>query len=147
MIYFFLFFLIDKNLEFCMLFIQVHEFWESPVTCHLTTTLCSFSYYESPRRLGDVAFGGLVVNRVKERERKKCRKPTTFEFLFRQFKEQPHWSPSAWKGPVPGDRSHGPRWAWLRRSPWSKDCLVGFAESLQIWEFSFFLLPNKTEWA
>ena len=32
----------------------------SPVTCHLTTTLCSFSCYESPRMLGDAAEGGLV---------------------------------------------------------------------------------------
>ena len=31
----------------------------SPVTCRLTTTLCSFSCYESPRMLGDEAEEGL----------------------------------------------------------------------------------------
>ena len=36
----------------------------SPVTCHLNTTLCSFSCYESPLRLGDVAAGGLVKDGV-----------------------------------------------------------------------------------
>ena len=30
----------------------------SPVTCHLTATLCSFTYSESPRRFGDAAAGG-----------------------------------------------------------------------------------------
>ena len=37
----------------------------SHVTCHLTTTLCSFSCSESPRRFGDAAEGGLVIVRVK----------------------------------------------------------------------------------
>ena len=36
----------------------------SPVTCHLTNTLCSFACFESPRRFGDVAGGGLI-NRIK----------------------------------------------------------------------------------
>ena len=35
----------------------------SPVNCHLVTTLCSFSCYESSRRLGDAAAEGLVVYR------------------------------------------------------------------------------------
>ena len=33
----------------------------SPVTYHLTTTLYSFSCYESPRLLGDAGDGGLVI--------------------------------------------------------------------------------------
>ena len=36
----------------------------SPITCHLTTPLCSFSYYETPKRHWYVAAGGLVINRV-----------------------------------------------------------------------------------
>ena len=32
-----------------------------PVTCHLTTTLCSFTCYESPRRFGDVSKVVFVV--------------------------------------------------------------------------------------
>ena len=38
----------------------------SPVTCHLTATLCSFNCYEIPRRLGDAAAGGLLIDRVKQ---------------------------------------------------------------------------------
>ena len=37
---------------------------KSPVTCHLTTTLCNFSCYESPRMLGDAVDGGLVIDIV-----------------------------------------------------------------------------------
>ena len=36
----------------------------SPDTCHLTTTLCRFRCYASPRRFGDAAVGGLVIDRV-----------------------------------------------------------------------------------
>ena len=36
----------------------------SPVARHLTTTLCSFSCHESPRKLGDAAARGLLINRV-----------------------------------------------------------------------------------
>ena len=39
----------------------------SPVTFHLFTTLCSFNCYESPRRLGDAAQGGLVIDRMKKK--------------------------------------------------------------------------------
>ena len=35
----------------------------SPVTSHLTTTLCSFSCYEGPRKSCDAAAGGLVNNK------------------------------------------------------------------------------------
>ena len=38
----------------------------SPVTCHLTATLCSFNCYEIPRRLGDAAARGLLIDRVKQ---------------------------------------------------------------------------------
>ena len=34
--------------------------------CHLTTTLCSFSYYESPRKFGDMAAGGWFKNSFTE---------------------------------------------------------------------------------
>ena len=37
----------------------------SHCTCHLTTTIQSFICYESPRRFGDAASGGLVIDRVK----------------------------------------------------------------------------------
>ena len=37
----------------------------SPVTCHLTTTLCSFSSYESPGMSDDAAEGGMLNERVK----------------------------------------------------------------------------------
>ena len=40
------------------------------VSCHLTTSLCSFSRYESPRRFGDAAAGGLVIDRVKKSNKK-----------------------------------------------------------------------------
>ena len=36
------------------------------VTCLLTTTQCSFTCYESPKRFGDAAPGGLVVDRVRK---------------------------------------------------------------------------------
>ena len=36
----------------------------SPVTYHLTTTLCSLSCYDSPRRFGGTTAGGLVNYRV-----------------------------------------------------------------------------------
>ena len=36
----------------------------SHVTCHLTTTLCSFSYSESSSMFGDAAAGGLVIEKV-----------------------------------------------------------------------------------
>ena len=42
----------------------------SHITWHLTPDhwpLCSFSCYESPRKFGDVAVGGLMINRVKTR--------------------------------------------------------------------------------
>ena len=43
----------------------LHIIWHmSPVTCHLTVTLCGFSCYESPRRFGDATNGGLVIDRV-----------------------------------------------------------------------------------
>ena len=37
----------------------------SHVTCHLTTTLCSFSCYESPTIFGNAAVARLVIKRVK----------------------------------------------------------------------------------
>ena len=37
---------------------------ESPVTCHLTTTVCSFSCYASTIMLGDGAEGSLVIGKV-----------------------------------------------------------------------------------
>ena len=36
----------------------------SHVTCHLNTTLCSFNCYKSPRRFGNAAAGGLVIDRT-----------------------------------------------------------------------------------
>ena len=39
----------------------------SHVTCHMTTTLCNFSCYESPRMLCDAAEGGLVIDIVKKK--------------------------------------------------------------------------------
>ena len=38
------------------------------VTCHLTTTLCSFTCYESPTTFGDVAVGGLMIDREKKKK-------------------------------------------------------------------------------
>ena len=38
----------------------------STVTCHMTATLCSFRSHASPRRFGDVAVGGMVIDRVKQ---------------------------------------------------------------------------------
>ena len=37
----------------------------SPITCYLITTLCSYTFYESLRWLGDAAAGALVIDRVK----------------------------------------------------------------------------------
>ena len=39
----------------------------APVTFDPTTTLCSFSCTEDPRRFGDVAAAALVIDREKER--------------------------------------------------------------------------------
>ena len=36
-------------------------FHVSPVTCHLITTLRSFTCYESLRRFGDATAGGMVI--------------------------------------------------------------------------------------
>ena len=39
----------------------------SPVTSHLTTTLFSFSCYDSPRMFGEAVEGGLVIDREAKR--------------------------------------------------------------------------------
>ena len=57
----------------------------SCVTCHLTTTLYRFSCYESPRRLGDAAAGGLVNNRFFV----VAKNTPPLQFILRQFKEEP----------------------------------------------------------
>ena len=51
----------------------------SPVTCHLTTTLSSFTCYENPRKFGDAAWG-LLINEVKKKQEK-----NSFQFLVKQY--------------------------------------------------------------
>ena len=54
----------------------------SHITCHLITTLCSFSCHECPRMLGDAAEGDLVIDRLKtiNSNNKNC-----------QFKKKTNW--------------------------------------------------------
>ena len=58
----------------------------SPVTCHLTYTLCSFTYFESPRRFGDAAAVGLGNDWVVARKRKNI-----YQFSIGQLKEELFW--------------------------------------------------------
>ena len=57
------------------------------LTCHLTTTLFSFSGYESPRVLSDAAEGGLVINN--KTKTKKIKNYAKNQFLLQEFKEEP----------------------------------------------------------
>ena len=60
------------------------------VTCHLTTTLCSFSRYECPMRIGEAAAGGLAKeNMEKKKEEKSLINLYYLKFIFDQFKEYP----------------------------------------------------------
>ena len=63
------------------------------VTFHMTTPLCSFSCYESPRRFGDTAAGGLVTDRVLFLLLSLLPKVYIFLCLFwiGQYKEEPMW--------------------------------------------------------
>ena len=57
-------------------FLNIKKKWQLlPVTCHLTITLCSFSCQKSPIVQGHGAEGGLVVEKVKQKN----------IFLFCQF--------------------------------------------------------------
>ena len=55
----------------------------SRVICHLITTLCSFSCYESPMRFGDAAAGCLMIDRVKKNYLL-AKKHVVRQFLLRQ---------------------------------------------------------------